>query len=36
MMRPHGRASRKKERSLGDKVSPSNPVINARAAIGAD
>jgi hypothetical protein len=35
-MRPHGWASRKKARSLAVISSPANPVMNARAAIGAD
>jgi hypothetical protein len=36
MMRPQGRASRMNARSLAVIVSPLNPVMNARAAIGAD
>ena len=36
MIRPQGGASRRNARSLADIVKPANPVMNARAAIGAD
>ena len=36
MIRPQGWASRRNARSLAEIVSPLNPVMNARAAIGAD
>jgi hypothetical protein len=36
MINAQGSASRKNARSTGDMLKPANPVINARAAIGAD
>jgi hypothetical protein len=34
-MRPHGRAARKKARSSAVMMCPDNPVMKARAVIGA-
>jgi hypothetical protein len=36
MIRPQGWASLRNARSFAEIVSPLNPVMNARAAIGAD
>ena len=36
MMRPHGRGLAQKRAFIGGKRRPAKPVINARAAIGAD